>query len=102
MTDILTLHGSTFSEQLHTIFSVATGHEASVSLELVEVAEKETPAHVELFSLLFRGPAAPLLPQQIHALRHAKLGTLEIFLAAIEGNQTSITYEAVFHRLRQP
>ena len=102
MTDILTLHGSTFSEQLHTTFSVATENGASASLELVEVAEKETPPHVELFSLLFRGPAAPRLPQQIHTLQHAKLGTLEIFLTAIEGNQTGITYEAVFHRLRQP
>lgn len=102
MADILTLHGSTFSEQLHTMFSVPTGNGAPVNLELMEVAEKETPAHVELFSLLFRGPAAPLLPQQIHTLQHAKLGTLEIFLTAIEGNQTSITYEAVFHRLRQP
>lgn len=102
MIDILTLHGSTFSEQLHTIFSVPAGNGASVSLELVEVSEKETPANVELFSLLFRGPAAPALPQQIHTLQHAKLGAFEIFLTPVEGNQTSITYEAVFHRLRQP
>lgn len=102
MADILTLHGSTFSEQLHTMFSAATGNGAPVELELVEVTEKKTPANVELFSLLFRGPAAPRLPQQIHKLRHKNLGTLEIFLAAIEGDQTSITYEAVFHRLRQP
>ncbi|HEX5434665.1 MAG TPA: hypothetical protein VFY05_10540 [Candidatus Angelobacter sp.] len=102
MTDIQTLHGSSFSEHLHTIFSAPTGNGAPVSLELVEVAEKETPPEVELFSLFFRGPAAPRLPQQIHTLRHKKMGTLEIFLTAVEGDQTSITYEAVFHRLRQP
>lgn len=102
MIDILTLHASTFSEQLHTMFSLPTANGAPVNLELVEVAEKATPAHMELFSLLFRGPAAPRLPQQIHTLQHEKLGAFEIFLTAIEGNQTSITYEAVFHRLRQP
>jgi len=101
MADILTLHGNTFLEQLHSTFSVMTGNGTPVELELVEVTEKETPANVELFSLLFRGPAAPRLQQQTHPLQHKKLGTLEIFLTAVEGDKTSTTYEAVFHRLRQ-
>jgi hypothetical protein len=101
MVDISTFHSSTFSGQLHTNFMVETVNGTPLALQLVEIVEKETPANVELFSLLFQGPAAPRLPQQIHTLQHEKLGTFQIFLTAVEGNHQSITYEAVFHRLRQ-
>ena len=101
MVDIATFHSSTFSGQLHTDFTVQ-GNDSPMTLELVEVVEKKTPASVESFSLYFQGPAALRLPQQIHTLQHEKLGTFQIFLTAVEGNQQSITYEAVFHRLRQP
>ena len=101
MVDISTFHSSTFSGQLNTYFTVQ-GNASPMTLQLVEVVEKKTPASVESFSLHFQGPAALLLPQQIHTLQHEKLGTFQIFLTAVEGNQQSITYEAVFHRLRQP
>jgi uncharacterized protein DUF6916 len=102
MVDISTFHSSTFSGQLNTGFTVQAGNGMPMTLQLVEVVEKQTPANVELFTLHFQGPAAHLLPQQIHTLQHEKLGTFEIFLTAVEGNQHNITYEAVFHRLRQP
>jgi hypothetical protein len=101
MVDISTFHSSTFSGQLHTHFTVPAGNGTPLTLQLVEVVETETPANVELFSLHFQGPATPRLPQQIHTLQHEKLGTFQIFLTAVEGNHQSITYEAVFHRLRQ-
>ncbi len=100
MVDISTFHSNTFSGQLNTDFTVQ-GNGSPTTLQLVEVVEKQTPASVESFSLHFQGPAAPHLPQQIHTLQHEKLGTFQIFLTAVEGNQQSITYEAVFHRLRQ-
>jgi hypothetical protein len=102
MIDISIFHSGTFSGQLHTDFTVQTGNGKPLTLQLVEVVETQTPANVELFSLHFRGPAALRLPQQIHTVQHEKLGTFQIFLTAVEGNQQSITYEAVFHRLRQP
>jgi hypothetical protein len=102
MVDISTFHSSTFSGQLNTGFTVQGGNGSPMTLQLVDVVEKKTPATVESFSLYFQGPAAPRLPQQIHTVQHETLGTFQIFLTAVEGNHQSITYEAVFHRLRQP
>jgi hypothetical protein len=101
MIDISTFHSGTFSGQLHTDFTVQAGNGTPLVLKLVEVVEKQTPANVELFTLHFHGPVSLRLAQQIHTLQHDKLGTFQIFLTAVEGNNQTITYEAVFHRLRQ-
>ena len=50
----------------------------------------------EQFSLHFKGPAAPALPQQIYRLEHPALGALEIFLVPIRRDGEGMTYEAVF------
>jgi hypothetical protein len=91
-----------FREQLHTKFKVLLDG-APMLLELVDVAERETSPKLELFSLHFRGPGAPRLPQQIHRLEHEKLGAFEIFLTAIDpGQEPGMLYESVFHRFRKP
>jgi hypothetical protein len=48
------------------------------------------------FSLIFRGPREPLLPQRIYSLQHPSLGTLEIFLVPIGPDGSGQRYEAVF------
>lgn len=52
------------------------------------------------FSLLYRGPAAPILEQGIYRLAHGELGELELFLVPLgpdrEGGD-AILYEAVFN-----
>ncbi len=48
------------------------------------------------FSLAFRGPWEPVLPQAIYALRHDGLGTLEIFIVPIERDESGVLYEAIF------
>ncbi len=53
-------------------------------------------ANREQFSLHFRGPATPVLPQRIYRLDHPELGALEIFLVPIRRDAAGITYEAVF------
>jgi len=70
-----------------------------MTLELAEVNERPTPPDIELFSLVFHGPAAPRLPQQIHHFEHAALGAFDLFITAIAGDDQGISYEAVFHRL---
>jgi hypothetical protein len=70
-------------------------------LELIEVKESDPSPKIELFSLQFRGPAAPRMAQQIHTLEHDKLGRFAIFLTAIAGDAEGITYESVFHRFRK-
>jgi hypothetical protein len=48
------------------------------------------------FSLLFRGPAAPLLPQQVHELAGDGLGELALFLVPVGADERGAAYEAVF------
>jgi hypothetical protein len=94
-------NSQTFTEQLHTKFLVPMAAPEPLELELTEVTERNAAPKMEQFSLLFRGPQGPRLPQQIHAIEHEKLGRFELFLTAIAGDQESITYEAVFHRFRK-
>ena len=49
------------------------------------------------FSLLFRGPKQPVLPQRIWALENEALGRLEIFLVPIGPDADGMRYEAVFN-----
>ncbi|MBZ5523046.1 MAG: hypothetical protein LAP21_12480 [Acidobacteriia bacterium] len=102
MSSILdTFNSQTFAEQLHTKFLVPLKDMEPLALELVEVNERPSAPNIEQFSLLFRGPVSPRLVQQIRGLEHEKLGRFELFLTAIAGDQTSTTYEAVFHRFRK-
>jgi hypothetical protein len=102
LTSLDTLNAKVFTEQLHTQFAVHGGGAEPVVLELVEVSERDSGPRMELFSLLFRGPARPRLEQRIHRVEHAKLGTFEIFMTAIEGDAQGIVYESIFHRFRKP
>src|SRR5258708_40128344 len=100
LTPLDQLDAKVFREQLNTKFKVMLGG-APVLLELVEVAERDSSPQMELFSLHFRGPGAPRLPQQVHRLEPAKLGAVEIFLTAIEPwHEPGMLYESGFPRLR--
>ncbi len=48
------------------------------------------------FSLLFLGPTAPTLPQQIYQLTHNTLGSFELFLVPLGPTQEGLRYEAIF------
>lgn len=48
------------------------------------------------FSLVFWGPAEPLLPQGTHLLVHPELGRLDVFLVPIGPQSEGMGYEAVF------
>ena len=96
------LNFESFREQLHSPFAVQLDHNHQVSLELVAAVEGKTTPKMELFSLYFRGPFTPRLNQQIHALQHERLGTLEIFLTPVDADPVNgTTYETVFHRFRK-
>lgn len=49
------------------------------------------------FSLVFEGPAEPLLPQATYGLAHPALGPLDIFLVPVARGPAGIRYEAVFN-----
>jgi hypothetical protein len=48
------------------------------------------------FSLLFRGPQTPLLPQRTYELHHAELGELTLFLVPLGPQGDDMRYEAAF------
>jgi hypothetical protein len=48
------------------------------------------------FTLVFRGPTEPVLPQRIYPLEHEELGTLEIFIVPIGRDTAGTRYEAIF------
>ncbi len=48
------------------------------------------------FTLVFQGPAEPLLPQRIYRLEHDSIGAFEIFIVPIGQDAAGTTYEAVF------
>ena len=101
MTDLFQLHSKSFSDHLNSSFKVDTGSSGAVMLRLAEVNEPSTPPNIELFSLIFQGPAAPQLPQRTYAVEHEKIGSFTLFLTAIAADDEGISYEAVFHRMRK-
>ena len=96
------LNAKIFSEHLRTKFKLHGDFNPPIVMELEDVKEGNNTPKIELFSIFFRGPAAPHLPQSIYVLEHDMLGTFEIFLTAVGTDQTGILYESVFHRFRKP
>lgn len=48
------------------------------------------------FSVIFKGPAEPLLAQGTYPLENEELGTLELFLVPVASDDQGTEYEAVF------
>src|SRR5687768_10436205 len=63
----------------------------SINRRAAGPGEKRAP-----FSLVFRGPHAPVWPQRIYRLSHATLGEFDIFFVPIGPDQLGLQYEAVF------
>jgi hypothetical protein len=89
----------TFANELGSPFQLKYGADAPLRLELIE-ATAATPSAVGArrtpFSLLFRGPRQPVLPQKIYRLAHERLGRLEIFIVPLGPDGEGMTYEAIF------
>jgi hypothetical protein len=55
------------------------------------VGERRAP-----FSIVFRGPATPILPQRIYRLEHPAIGSFDLFLVPIGPDERGLRYEAIF------
>jgi hypothetical protein len=79
-------------------FTLTDGANPALDLELVAVAGNglKGAAAREQFSLHFRGPLSPQLPQKIYRLTHDQLGVMDIFLVPIARDPSGMTYEAIF------
>ncbi len=88
-----------FAECLNQTFDLRL-ESSTLELELITADQLGTGApdakRRQPFSLVFRGPKEPHLPQQIYALEHATMGKLEVFLVPIGPDDAGMCYEAVF------
>jgi hypothetical protein len=94
-----------FAPHVGTEFALRLGPADSLPLTLIEArAVGSAPPRPgpdgnrrrQPFSLLFRGPRQPVLPQRIYPIEHAAMGTLELFIVPIGPDAAGLRYEAVF------
>lgn len=94
-----------FTKHLNTVFRVKVSAPKPVDLKLVEVRGYPGGANeqsgMERFSLYFNGPGDLHLPQRTYELEHDQLGSLDIFLVTVEGNERGFRYEAVFNYFKE-
>jgi hypothetical protein len=93
-----TLTKEDWSIHLGEAFALKAENLASMELILAEVTAfgRQRGLNREAYSLLFRGPAQPILRQQIFTLRHSHMGELDIFLVPLGPDAEGMRYEAVF------
>jgi len=72
-----------------------------VDVQLTEVREGRSTDECEQFSLLFKGPAEPLLTQKMYEVENSRMGHFDLFLVPVAANENGADYEAVFTRLRK-
>jgi len=103
MTDLPTR--DTFTQCLNDAFTIRVDDSTNVSVALIEVSPLperspgtgDSKPRREPFSLVFRGPKEPLLPQRIYRFEHGSLGDLDIFIVPIGPDDEGMRYEAVFN-----
>ena len=89
-----------FSPHVGTTFRVAVGDGEPVVLELIE-AKPLTPSpcapRQDPFALMFRGPVDLFFPQNIYAISHPLLGTMELFLIPRQPDPDGSYFECIFN-----
>ena len=97
------LTADSFLPQEGSEFTADLGDGGVLTLRLMEVVRfplQPNAPRTEPFSLLFVGPATPMLLQRINALDHPVIGPLEIFLVAlgpVGRDDARMRYEAAFN-----
>ncbi|HEX7278249.1 MAG TPA: hypothetical protein VF255_01370 [Solirubrobacterales bacterium] len=88
----------TFTPAVGESFTVGGEGGATVELILAEAAAQDAGPHAPRppFSLLFQGPADPLLPQGTYRFQHGSLGALEIFIVPLGRDEHGSVYQAVY------
>ena len=86
----------TFAPVVGDGFRVEAGEGITLELELAEVSAAGDGAGREPFTLLFRGPTEPVLPQGTYGFEHPSLGRIEVFIVPIGSNADGVSYEAIY------
>lgn len=101
MLDTLTLDD--FAPAVGEVFVLDDRQAGRLDLELLEARTIDAGAPASgsdgtraPFSLLFRGPLEPALPQRIYRLEHEAVGALEIFIVPVARDASGVHYQAIF------
>jgi hypothetical protein len=92
----------TFSGRIGERFRISERGSAVVEAELTEATaagagESPRAGGDRLpFSVVFRGPLEPILPQRIYRFEHDALGAFDLFIVPIGPDEAGMQYEAVF------
>jgi hypothetical protein len=89
----------TFAARVGELFRLIANTGTTISVELIDATALGSPGSAggrTPFSILFRGPMTPVLPQRIYRLDHDALGTLDLFLVPIGPRDGGMVYEAIF------
>ena len=85
---------STFSPYLGQRFRLLLDDAHRLDVELVEATGV---GEGRPFSIVFRGPKDPRLPQRIYRFEHDGLGAFDLFIVPIGIDERGVRYEAVFN-----
>jgi hypothetical protein len=103
MLDLSRVTVDDFAPALGQVFTIDAGEAGTIELELADARthDPDAPAVGESgdrspFTVTFRGPAEPVLAQQICRLENDTLGPLEIFIVPVGRDAGGTSYEAVF------
>ena len=93
------LSHSSFEENLNTPFRIHFGGDSPLEAILVQVRlhEPHGGPRKQPYSVYFRAPRQPILPQAIYRVEHDRLGTMDVFLVPIGPEGEGMGYEAVFN-----
>ena len=92
------LTSADFSPHLNQTFRIRAG-ELTLEVELISVEERgaaHSPNARKPFSIIFRGPLEPILPQMIYKIKHGEIGALDLFIVPIGPDEHGMCYQAVF------
>lgn len=99
---------TTFAHRKGEKFLVHVGEKTSLTAELEQATDLPLPGsrdetangedRGECFSLVFRLPPAPMLPQATYLFEHDEFGTFPLFIVPIGGSAEGLQYEAIFNR----
>ncbi len=92
------LNHADFARCLNETFRLDAG-DSALAFELVRtdcLAPAGPRSARQPFSLVFRGPREPLLPQRIYRLEHPQIGAFDAFLVPIGPDAEGQRYELIF------
>ncbi len=93
------LSHATFARQVRSMFHIEDLDATPLAVELIDANQLYKTSQHNSFSIVFRGPTAPLLAQGTYRFHHNVMGEFDLFIAPIRRDDGGFYYEACFNHL---